>query len=628
MIEIKIDNIYKGMLSERNSIYRKLSTKWGDKLGVLLENEEFHLLRETNTSVDVDIFHGFVMDIARKSFAKTIAPNIVSFQPMPAPTSKVFYYDKFVTTGISNTYVQLPDAFINNENYDTSKGSYTTLTGDTVSATETNYLSGTSITVPYSGGEEGLTSLEVKVDSLTLSDAVDSSYSNTSGVTIIGSTLADGGTGTTYDDVTGSFSIITTADSNLGGVRIDFSPKPTVPIVGYSMWYNGAGVSDVSVEFCGSTDGTSWVSLDSRTSQTLINGAYKQFILSSPTTLYSYYATQLTSPTASVQINDFEILTGTSVSGVDADFVISPQTWTEDLFANNEINMIVGVSGVSGTIDVYTQWKDYDGLEASSGMQEVSMTITGTQVTSETRMLRAKWSEELEQDLHAYYKMGIDDEMSDLLASEISTEIDREIIRDLIRIAPYKAEWHYDMYSMSAISGDHFFSGDQRDITGIDLSGVTLDQWAKDSLLTKINEISQIIRANTFTAQADWIVCSSKVGSIVEGMTEFNIEVFGPRPEIIHEVGKLKGRIIVYIDPLLPDNICLIGSNGLDNFDAGYVYAPYVQFELSDFVRDPDNPFVGGRRILSRYGKKVINNKRYGLIYCTFPDDFDPVNAM
>jgi hypothetical protein len=153
-----------------------------------------------------------------------------------------------------------------------------------------------------------------------------------------------------------------------------------------------------------------------------------------------------------------------------------------------------------------------------------------------------------------------------------------------------------------------------------------MDKIAKDTLLVKITEMdSEILKANIYHA-ANFIVASLKVGTIIEGMKEHEtIEDGLIDLESIHKTGKLLGRIAVYVDPYLPDNILLMGYNGT-NWDSGYIYSPYIIAQQNP-VADPDELFSKNQGFMARYGKTIVTNKKYGVIDCRFPADYNPVNG-
>ena len=81
----------------------------------------------------------------------------------------------------------------------------------------------------------------------------------------------------------------------------------------------------------------------------------------------------------------------------------------------------------------------------------------------------------------------------------------------------------------------------------------------------------------------------------------------------IEKVGTLSGRYTVYRDPYFPANKMLMGHKGTSLLDTGYVYAPYVPLQLTPTMYNPFN-FAPIKGIMTRYAKKVVNSRFYGMI--------------
>jgi hypothetical protein len=81
----------------------------------------------------------------------------------------------------------------------------------------------------------------------------------------------------------------------------------------------------------------------------------------------------------------------------------------------------------------------------------------------------------------------------------------------------------------------------------------------------------------------------------------------------IEKVGSLQGRYQVYVDPYSPAWSALIGHKGDSLLDTGYIYAPYVPMQLTPVIYNAAN-FAPVRGIITRYAKKMVNNRYYGAI--------------
>jgi hypothetical protein len=328
---------------------------------------------------------------------------------------------------------------------------------------------------------------------------------------------------------------------------------------------------------------------------------------------------------ASLQVIGYSA--GPATSGSNVQFVINPQTWSQDLFRSNQISItvpdtMVQDDGEPGALAlVGAVWSAYTSLEANSGMGQVKMTVSSVTVQVQSRKLKAIWTPELAQDLAAYHSVDAEAELTALLSEELAAEIDREIIRDLINVAPFELTWNYDRTAVSQDSSGRTIAGDPA-------SGyVTQKEW-NQTLLTAINKLSAEIHRRTLRGGANWIVCSTEVGSILGDIDKFHASNEPDSQEFnmgIESLGNLAIRYKVYKDPYLPEWVCLLGHKGSNFMDTGYVYAPYIPFQLTPAVLDPDD-FSPRKGILTRYAKKVVNNKYFGLVRVNFPDSYDVIN--
>jgi len=314
-------------------------------------------------------------------------------------------------------------------------------------------------------------------------------------------------------------------------------------------------------------------------------------------------------------------------SGSSVSFAIATQTWTESLFKDNTISVIPSpYTGSSSTLafgPLNALYETYEDLEANSNMAEVRLIVTSTTVSVTSRKMKAHWTPELAQDLAAYHSIDAEAELTALLSEELAAEIDREIIRDLIRVAPFQDQWNYDRTATST-------RVDGTSIVPDAASGyVTQKEW-NQTLLTKINKISAAIHKAMLRGGANWLVVSTEIGSVIDDIEKFHAmnDVDAQQFNMgIEKLGTLANRYQVYKDPYLPAWVCLIGHKGKTFMDTGYVYAPYIPFQLTPVVLDPDD-FTPRKGIMTRYAKKVVNNKYYGLLKVVFPDEYAVVNGF
>lgn len=252
------------------------------------------------------------------------------------------------------------------------------------------------------------------------------------------------------------------------------------------------------------------------------------------------------------------------------------------------------------TISGNASYKVYNKLEAQPAMSELTLRFSSVTVVTETRKMRAHWTPELAQDLEAYHSIDAEAELTALLSEEVAAEIDREIIVDLIQGAMFRARWDY-----AGLANNTSFFGTQKD-------------W-NQTLVTRINEVSAQIHKATLRGGANWVVCSAEAGAVFDDLEYFHVDGSASAESEkynlgIEKIGSLGNRYVVYKDPYLPSNLVLLGHKGNTFLEAGYIYAPYIPLQLTATIYDP-NDFTPRKGIITRYGKKMVNNRFYGVIY-------------
>ena len=297
------------------------------------------------------------------------------------------------------------------------------------------------------------------------------------------------------------------------------------------------------------------------------------------------------------------------------------QSWGLDQFAASTVNIVLdlrpasvygsdfnaamlnngsGTFGASFTLTITPAFEVYNDLEAKGEMSEITIRFSSVTVNTVTRKLRAHWTPELAQDLEAYHSIDAEAELTALLSEHVAAEIDREILTDLINGAPFRARWDYQ-----GLQNNANFFGTQKD-------------W-NQTLITRVNELSAQIHKSTLRGGANWIVCSAEAGAIFDDLEYFHVDgSASPESEKynlgIEKIGQLGSRYVVYKDPYLPAQIVLLGHKGNTFLEAGYIYAPYIPLQLTQTIHDA-NDFTPRKGIMTRYAKKMVNNRFYGVVY-------------
>ena len=271
--------------------------------------------------------------------------------------------------------------------------------------------------------------------------------------------------------------------------------------------------------------------------------------------------------------------------------------------------LYVGVDGVDTiSAGLVVSFRSYETLEFEDAIGEVSFDLESVTVSVTERKLRAQWSPELAQDVSAFHNIDAEAELTALLSEQVAAEIDREILRDLRKGAAWSVRWNYDGWR----AGNGSVNYNQKD-------------W-NQTLITAINQVSAQIHKSTLRGGANWIVVSSEISAVFDDLEYFHVSNAAPEQDQynmgIERVGTLSGRYQVYRDPYFPPNTILMGHKGSSLLDTGYVYAPYVPLQLTPTMYNPFN-FTPIKGIMTRYAKKMVNNRFYGKIVVDGVKTFD-----
>ena len=289
-----------------------------------------------------------------------------------------------------------------------------------------------------------------------------------------------------------------------------------------------------------------------------------------------------------------------------------------DLFIEVDLTHPVAQNGGTATFDGYVgaavnaagltqsamtesqfnvSWTQYASLELETELGEVSFKLDEVVVAVEERKLRATWSPELAQDVSAFHNIDAEAELTSMLSEQVAAEIDREILRDL-RIAGVNARWDYQGWRKTATASNAY----------------TQKDW-NQTLITKVNQISAQIHKSTLRGGANFVVVSSEISAIFDDLEYFHVSDANPEQDQynmgIEKVGSLSGRYQIYRDPYAPAHSMIIGHKGKSLLDTGYIYAPYVPMQLTPTMYNPFN-FAPVKGIMTRYAKKMVNNRFYG----------------
>ena len=237
--------------------------------------------------------------------------------------------------------------------------------------------------------------------------------------------------------------------------------------------------------------------------------------------------------------------------------------------------------------------------ESGKLFREMSFSIEKTAVTAQSRALKAEYTLELAQDLKAIHGLDAEQELANILSSEILAEINREVVRTVYTVAKPGAQ------NNTANAG--------RFDLDVDSNG----RWSVEKfkgLMFQLERDANAIAQETRRGKGNFVITSADVASALamSGTLDYSSGLQGSGGPSIGEVddtgnllvGTINGRIKVYVDPYSANvsnsHYYVVGYKGSSPYDAGLFYCPYVPLQMVRSIGpDTFQPKIGFK---TRYG--------------------------
>ena len=237
--------------------------------------------------------------------------------------------------------------------------------------------------------------------------------------------------------------------------------------------------------------------------------------------------------------------------------------------------------------------------ESSKLFREMSFSIEKTSVTAQSRALKAEYTLELAQDLKAIHGLDAEQELANILSSEILAEINREVVRTVYTVAK---------------------SGAQNNVANAGVFDLDVDsngRWSVEKfkgLMFQVERDANAIAQQTRRGKGNFIITSADVASALamSGTLDYSSGLTGAGGPSIGEVddtgnllvGTINGRIKVFVDPFSANvsdtHYYVVGYKGTSPYDAGLFYCPYVPLQMVRSIGpDTFQPKIGFK---TRYG--------------------------
>jgi hypothetical protein len=539
-----------------------------ENVAQLYENQASYLINEASNTADTGAFETVVFPIVRRVFSKLLANDIVSVQAMNLPIGKLFFF-----------VPQIQSYAANNNHY------------------QPYGAPGNASTNPLDGYHDGSKNLydrfyEGNEPSLNPEGLYDYSKGQFSAVTTTATTVTWSGTGLVSTILPiGNYRKVIVALTGFGSDGEGKLIGPDGHPVDNESFLAGLSISATSNGIFSGITAASY-------------GLTNPLLFRVVTQKYGKGIVEYGSDRTSTFPNDRngggsynDLSTPEGVIYLEVDLQRPATVGADSLDGYTGFT----TTSTGSTTGAFTAtYRIYKNLEFEDKIGEVSFDLQSVTVSVTERKLRAQWSPEMAQDVAAFHNIDAEAELTALLSEQIAAEIDREILRDLRKGAAWNLRWDYNGWKR----------------LGSQAIPYTQKDW-NQTLITSINQVSAQIHKATLRGGANWIVVSSEVSAVFDDLEYFHVSNASPEQDQynmgIERVGTLAGRYQVYRDPYFPANQILMGHKGTSLLDTGYIYAPYVPLQLTPTMYNPFN-FTPIKGIMTRYAKKLVNNRFYGRI--------------
>ena len=562
----KVGQEYRQLREQRELITEKwnqfglldgLEGHMAENIAQLYENQASYLINESTDATSSGSFETVAFPIIRRVFQKLLANEIVSVQAMNMPIGRLYFINPKISVRTNNAHSVFDGVYTNAAANYNSSGVKTGGTGfQTTSLYDSFYNTGS-----YLDDEGGLFD-RTKGKIYPSGDIA---------LQVISGAVVSGATG--------------------------LSQRVLVRLTGFSTTNAGKLQGPVGMPM----DTESFLmSLKVKSDKTLVSSVNSAYNITAGDSIpfripMQAYAKELIGKNSD----------GTSQNYILLELLLDgPQGSGNGIYgAPSYVGGTAALSATTGIIGLTASYRTYSSLEEDAEIPQVTFTFDFIDVSVEKRMLGATFTPELQQDVNAFHSIDVEAELTALLSEVVSGEIDREILRDLRKSSSHVEYWDYSAY-------DRRFNAVSNSIA------ITRKDYNQE-LITKINQISARIMKFTLRGGANWVVCSPEIAAVMNDLEYFHASDASAEETKfslgIEKVGSVANRYNVFVDAYAPAGVVLIGHKGDSIFHAGYIYAPYVPLMLMPKTINPADfkPVMG---IMTRYAKKIVNNRFYGKV--------------
>jgi hypothetical protein len=248
--------------------------------------------------------------------------------------------------------------------------------------------------------------------------------------------------------------------------------------------------------------------------------------------------------------------------------------------------------------------------ETDSAWPQMGFALEKHQVSAKTRRLKADYTIELAQDLKKVNNIDAEQELANILSTEIVFEQNREIIRTIYNIAIPGGTGNTGVVDIDTTSGDingRYFAEQWRGLRFL---------IEKDAI--KIQKDTRRGKGNVLIVDAETAAALAMIGvldySLISKEAALSAMPDETTSTFVGNIGKIKVFVDPYID--LGQNFYIVGYKGTSPYDAGLFYCPYLPLQKFQVT----NPYT--------FQPSIGFKTRYGLTESPFAYDYGTASSQ
>lgn len=231
-----------------------------------------------------------------------------------------------------------------------------------------------------------------------------------------------------------------------------------------------------------------------------------------------------------------------------------------------------------------------EGLGVGSGenIKEINIKLEKAQAEAQTRKLKARFSEELFQDVFSMHNLNLREQVYDAIAREIATEIDLEVINKIDNVATANT------LNFATVAGDN-----------------KSDKY--NSFVAYVLNLANRVGKSSNHGNGNFVIASSNISGVIESTPQFSVSMIVDKQvewdDRVCFAGTINGTKL-FRNIFWNTEKYIVGYKGETELDAGIFYLPYIFMILESTHESSYQNSVG---VMSRYaiGENIFGAEKY-----------------